>query len=149
MTQPTTQTFGTVVVEVETATPGTYATPCGFDTKSITMSGSASEANVPPCDNPDAPGWTARGISALSGEIQGSGVMAAEDSPMWEAWFDSAEPKNVRIRYGTVGYRAGSAILTNLGHSAALASNGKLVQRSVTLSSNGPWPWAAGAPANS
>jgi hypothetical protein len=127
--------------------PRTYITPCGFDSKSVTLTGSASEVNIPPCNAPDAPGWTARGISALSGEIQGSGVLAVENSVMWESLYDAAQAFNIRVRYGTVGYRMGSAVLTNLGHTMALASNAKLVQRAVTLSSNGPWPWTAGVPA--
>jgi hypothetical protein len=87
-----------------------------------------------------------KGIDTLSGQIQGSGVMATENSPMWDAWFDSGVEQNIRIRIPGVGFREGPAILTNLGDSTALKSNGNLVQRSVTLDSAGPWPWTAGNP---
>lgn len=148
MAKPTTKTFANFIVEIEdAANPTTYLAPCGFTSKALNLSAATSETNVPDCDDPEAPAWTERGISALSGQITGGGVMATESSDLWEEWFDSGLPKNIRVRVPGVGYRAGSALLTSLGASVALNSDGNKVQRSVTLDSNGEWPWVAGDPA--
>jgi hypothetical protein len=141
LTYPTTQTFGGMIVALGNgATPTeVFAAPCGFDTKALNLTATASEANIPPCNSPDTPGWTARGVSAFSAEVTGSGVMATEDGAMWSEWLLSGLPKNVQVTLSATEIYQGPAVLTALGASAALASNGKLVQRSVTISSAGPW----------
>ena len=147
-TYPTTQSFGSIVVEVESqTTPGTYVAPVGFDQKALTLTAGNSEANLPANDAPDAPGWTARGVSALSAQVTGSGVYAKDDQAVFEGWFDSGTPRNVRVREVGVGYRVGQAILTNLGITASRTQNANLAQRSMTIDSDGPWPWTAGDPA--
>lgn len=140
LTYPTTQTFGEMLVELGNgASPEVFAAPCGFDTKALNLTATASEANIPPCNAPDTPGWTARGVSAFSAEITGSGVYAAEDGAMWSAFLLGGLARNVRVTVSPSEIYIGPAILTALGATAALASNGKLVQRSVTMSSAGPW----------
>lgn len=146
LTYPATETFGSFKVEVGNgANPEVFAAPCGFDTKALNLSAATSEANVPPCNNPDAPGWTARGVSAFSAEVTGSGVMATEDSGLWSGWFLGGAAKNVRVTVSPTEVYLGPAVLTALGTSAALAQNGKLVQRSVTMQSAGPWTNTAGS----
>ena len=146
LTYPATETFGSFKVELGNgANPEVFAAPCGFDTKALNLSAATSEANVAPCNNPDAPGWTARGISAFSAEVTGSGVMATEDSAMWSAFLLGGAPKNVRVTVSASEIYLGPAVLTALGTSAALAQNGKLVQRSVTMQSAGPWTNTAGS----
>ena len=147
-TYPVTATFGALVVAINTGTAQApiWKAPCGFDTKSLTMSAATSEANVPSCNNPDDPGWTARGVSAKSGQVQGAGVMATEDTDMWETRFDAAVSFPVAVwTVGEDGFRQGNAVLTNLGKSASKSQNGNLIQRSITLDSDGPWPWTVGA----
>lgn len=146
-TYPTTKTFSNFIVEVEFAT-GVWSAPCGFNSKSSNMSLSTSSASVPSCNNPEAAAWDVKGGDSLSGQIQGAGVMAAEDSTKWEKWFDTGGPKNIRKRYPGLGYRMGPGLLTNLGESVALKSDGNLVQRSVTIDNAGPWPWVDGDPAD-
>jgi hypothetical protein len=148
MVKPVTKSFKNFIVEVGTAVgpPIVYTAPCGFNSKSLQMAASTSSASVPDCTDPEAPAWDEVGIDSLSGQIQGAGVMATENSPMWDQWFDSAAPKPIRIRIPGVGYRAGLGLLTALGDSVALKSDGNLVQRSVTIVSSGPWAWTAGDP---
>ena len=58
-TYPTTATFGSLVVAINTAADGAAAAwkaPCGFDSKSLTLSAATSEANVPPLQQPRRPG---------------------------------------------------------------------------------------------
>lgn len=146
-TYPTTETFGSIVIEVETATPGVYAAVMGFDTKALNLSAGTSNANVPSNSNPDLPGWSITGVGSLSGQITGSGVYAKEDGPMLEQWFDSGASKNIRVREAGVGYRAGPGVLTSLGKSASRNQNANLAQRSVTIDAAGPWPFTVGDPA--
>lgn len=146
---PTTATFGALVVAINTGTTQApvWKAPCGFDSKALTLSAATSEANVPPCNNPDEPGWTARGVSAKSLQVTGSGVMASEDTPLWETRFDAAVSFPVMVyTTGETGYRTGNAVLTNLGRSAARSQNGNLIQRSITLDSDGPFDWKTGEP---
>lgn len=145
MTLPTTKSFKQFIVEIETA-PGVWGAKCGFTSKGSNMSASTSSASVPDCTNPEAPAWEIKGVDTLSGQISQSGVMASEDSIFWEQWFDTGLPKNIRKRYPGVGYRQGPAVLTALGESVALKSDGNLVQRNVTLDNAGAWPWVSGDP---
>lgn len=144
-TYPNTKTFSQFIVEVQFA-PNVWSAPCGFISKSQTMSASTSAATVPACNNPEKPAWDVKNVDSLSGQVQGNGVHAAEDSPKWEGWFDSGAPLPIRIRIPGVGYRVGPGVLTNLGASTALKSDANLVQRSVTIDNAGPWPWTAGDP---
>lgn len=145
-TYPVTKNFDDFIVEVE-FTSGTWSAPCGFTSKSANMTASASAATVPPCSGDAASAaWDIKGVDTLSGQIQGSGVMASEDTPKWEGWFDSGLPLPIRQRVPGVGYRAGPGVLTALGSSVALKSDANLVQRSVTIDNAGPWPWVAGDP---
>ncbi len=145
-TYPTPKTFGALIIEVETATPGTYAALVGFDTKSSNLTTGTSTANLPSISNPDLPGWDITGVGSLKLQVQGSGVYAVEDEPMLEAWFDSAVPKNVRVHVSSVGYRQGPMVLTSLGNSVSRNQNGNLCQRSITLDSAGPMNFTAGDP---
>lgn len=147
MAGPTTKTFSQFILEIESDdSPGDYDAPCGFDTKSLTVTAASSDVTVPDCDNPEAVAWLSRGVHSLSVAIQGAGVMATEDAAIWEGWIDSGEQRNVQIRVPGVGYRRGLAILTSLGHSVALKTNANLVQRSITIDSAGPMAWVAGDP---
>ena len=147
-TYPTQASFGQLFVLLNTGTTQApvWEAPCGFDTKSLTLSASTSEANLPACDDPDAPSWTVRGVSAKSLQVQGSGVMAVENAAMWEAFFDSGTPMMIAVYVGGAGgYRQGLALLTSLSASASKSQNGNLVQRAITLDSAGPFDYVTGA----
>ena len=147
MAKPTTKTFSKFIVEISpVAEPYVWVAPCGFNTKSLNMAASTSTATVPDCDDPEGASWDEAGVDGLSGQIQGNGVMADENTALWEQWFDSAAPMMVRRRIPGSGYRQGLGLLTALGDSVALKSDGNLVQRQVTIISSGPWPWVAGNP---
>ena len=134
MAEPTTKTFSQFILEIESDdSPGDYDAPCGFDTKSLTVTAASSDATVPDCDDPEAVAWLTRNVNSLSASIQGAGVMATEDSPIWDGWIDSGEQRNIQIRVPGVGYRRGPAIITSLGHSVALKTNANLVQRADLL----------------
>ena len=150
MTKPTTTTFGKFLVELETATPGTFAAPCGFTQKGFELTAATSETNVPDCDNPEAPAWVERGVTSFSAQITGSGVMAMGSLTTWREWFLSGAAKNVRVHVNESSANGGghydfAALLTNLGHSTQLGSDGNKVQQSVTIQSTGAVTWTAAA----
>lgn len=133
--------------------PGDGASPedftsavCGLNAKTFNIAGETSDANVPDCDDPDAPSWTERVIRALSSGVSGSGLMAEETFATWRTWALSGEAKNVRIvvDQSTPGYFQGSYVLTNFELSGN-EGDGKMGV-SVTLASDGPVTWSTGAP---
>ena len=56
----------------------TYAAPCGFTSKNVTISKNLAEVSIPDCDDPDAPIWLGRDVQSQSCVISGDGVAAAE-----------------------------------------------------------------------
>jgi hypothetical protein len=102
---------------------------------------------VPDCDTPDDPTWTTRVVSALSGGVTGSGVLALESLDTWRDWFLSGLAKNIRVKIDVVlasngGYFAMSAVLTtfNIG-----ADQNGLITVEVGISSNGEVTWTDAA----
>lgn len=144
---PTTLSFGDLVILVEDDVPGTYtARMCGVTQKGVDMTAQTSTAKVPPCNNPTAPAWNIAGITTLGGKLTMSGVYAAEDSPFWNKWFDSGQPKNIQIVEVGVGFRQGPSLITGLSTPTQLDQDASLAQRSLTFENAGAWPWTDGNP---
>src|SRR5690606_5463030 len=58
MAQPTTARFGKFKVMLgDGGSPMTYAAPCGFTSKSLTLTKNLTEVNLPDCDDPDSVAW--------------------------------------------------------------------------------------------
>jgi len=148
MAQPTTIRHGKFKIYVEDPnSAGTYIAPCAFTEKALTLAGSPVEDVIPDCDNPDAPAWVGRSIGSLSASVSASGLWAAEAYETWRTLFLAGEPFNVRVEFDETGangggYYAGAAVLTSLGNSS---SQGKRVEASVELASDGAWTWTAAA----
>jgi hypothetical protein len=151
MADPTTINFGQVLVLLGNgATPEVFSAPCGFTDKAVKNTAASSAAIIPDCDNPEAAPWSVEGITSLSLEVTGSGILALEDDPTWQAWFDSGASKNVRIVKNMPaaqggGYRQGPMVLTDISEAVKLSSDAKLATRNVTIKSAGPMPWTANA----
>ena len=89
MAQPTTARFGKFRVMLgNSAEPIVYTAPCGFTSKSLTLTKNLEEVNIPDCDDPDAVTWVGRDASSLSASVNGEGVLAAESV---DAWLDAVE----------------------------------------------------------
>lgn len=148
MAKPTTQRPGAFTIWVgDGADPEDFTSKtCGFRTKGINFGMSSSDTVVPDCDDPDAPGWTERTITALSATVSGAGVMAEETFTFWNDWSLAATAKNVRVVLSntTAGYWEGSFLVT--GWEVTGNTDDGKVQVSVTLSSDGEVAWATGAP---
>lgn len=151
MAKPRTLTFSNFKVWIaDSASPGVFTAPCGFNQKALNLTAETSDTNVPDCDDPEAPAWTERGVTALSAEVTGQGVMAMGSLEAWREWFLAAESRMVRVEFDDTlanggGYYQGLAIVTNLGHAVALGSDGNKAQLSVTLVSDGEWTWTDAA----
>lgn len=137
MAKPTTVRFGKFRIKLETSTPGTYAAPCGFTSKSLTLTKNLSEVNIPDCDDPDAVAWVGRDAESLSAAVSGEGIIAAESVEAWlDAW-ESEESINVLLE---IEFPAKVVSWTGKMHVATLnpaAEQGGRVTMSVEMQSDG------------
>ena len=139
MAKPTTANASKLTIWVgDGETPEVFEFPCGLTTKGIAFGASTNETNVPDCDDPDAPAWTERVVSALSAPITGSGILAKEALPTWESWFFSAAKRNCRVIIEwdetTINRYDGAYLLTAFTINGTL---GNKIQIDVALSNDG------------
>lgn len=144
MAKPVTASASKLVVVLETATPGTFAAPCGITTKGISFAASSNDVAVPDCDDPDLPAWSERVISTLSATITGSGVLALESLDVWQDFWDGGAPKKARVRLDTTaanngGYWEGKFILSRFGITGEIGN--KIRLDAVELLNDGPVVW--------
>jgi hypothetical protein len=98
MAKPTTARFGRFRVMLgDGESPEEFVAPCGFTSKSLTLTKNLSEINIPDCDDPDEVAWVGRDASSLSASITGDGILAAESVETWLDAFESVESINVTI----------------------------------------------------
>lgn len=119
-------------VTAQPPAPLTYVAPCGFTSKSFTLSKNLQEIDIPDCDDPDAVAWIGRDAQNLSATITGEGVAAAQSVPDWNAAFKSIEsiPAKVEIEFST-----GTLTYTGLFQVDNLAFGAEQAGR-VTLNAN-------------
>jgi hypothetical protein len=139
MAQPVTAKFGKMLIELGTpGTPITYAAPCGFTSKGVTISKNLQEVNIPDCDDPDAPTWVGRDVLSQSATITGDGVAAAESVPDWDDAAMSTDSVPMRV---TIDFGAGKKVITGEFHvdsEAYAAAQGGRVTLAINAVSNGP-----------
>lgn len=102
MAKPTTYVGSNVYIQLETATAGTFARPCGLTNHTVSFTKNMQEVDVPDCDDYEATSWIERGVQSLDFSAQGSGVLAAEALETWWDTFNSTESVNARIYVGAV-----------------------------------------------
>jgi hypothetical protein len=89
MATPTTIKGGKVRVLLDLTGGGTYAAPCGFTSRSITLNKALNDFQLPDCDDPDTIDWLGRDAVSLSMSVSGEGVLASESVETWlDAWED-------------------------------------------------------------
>lgn len=138
MAQPTTARFGKFRVLLgDTSSPIVYTAPCGFTSKSLTLTKNLSEINIPDCDDPDAVAWVGRDAQSLSASISGEGVLASESVEDWlDAWEDDESiPVKVEVEFA-----AKTITWTGLMHVATFttgAEQGGRVTANVEMQSDG------------
>jgi hypothetical protein len=117
------------------ASPEVFAHPCLINTqRGIQFQSQANKTIVPDCDNPDDPAWTLVTKDQLGATINGSGTLNVADVEDYDAWFRSADPKNVEVWLGTKGHWAGSFHCTNFN---VTGDRGSFAQVTITLESEG------------
>jgi predicted secreted protein len=125
------------------ATPEVFTAPCGITSRGLAMTKDVTDVTVPDCDDPDAPSWVERDVSSFSGEVSGSGILAAEAWTTWRTAFLDTDARNARVgieappaQHG--GYFAGSMHLTSLNLTGDI---GEKISVTITLQSNGELVW--------
>jgi hypothetical protein len=140
MAKPTTYKGSALAIKVGNgANPEVFSEPCGLTTKGLNLSKATSDTTVPDCDNPDAPAWTERSVSSLSGTVSGSGVFTLEAAPVWRNFFLSTDSKNVQIWEGTLGHWQGKMHMTTLNKRGEIGC-GK-ISNEVEFQSDGELTW--------
>lgn len=87
MADATTTTGGKVRVLLDITNSGTYSAPCGFTSRSVSLSKALEDFQLPDCDDPDAVSWLGRDAASLSMSVSGEGVLAQESAETWlDAW---------------------------------------------------------------
>jgi len=119
-------------VTAQAPAPLVYTAPCGFTSKSFTLTKNLQEINIPDCDDPDAVAWVGRDAQNLSAVITGEGVAAAEAVPDWnDAWMSTdSVPAKVEIEFAT-----GTLTYTGLFQVDSLAFSSQQAAR-VTMNVN-------------
>lgn len=151
MAKPRTLSFANFKVLLgDGSSPEMFAAPCGFTQKALTLTAANSGTVVPDCDDPEAPAWEEKGVTSLSAQITGQGVLSMASLSVWREWWSSGLAQNVRLLYDDTGangggYWEGPALLTSIGDSVQLSSNGNKVQTSITIDSAGAWTWTDAA----
>lgn len=137
MTQPVTSKGGKVRVLLDPAGTNTFTAPCGFTSKSLTITKALEDTNIPDCDDPDAVPWLGRDATSLSMSISGEGVAAQESI---ETWLDAVE--NVESISAKIEWEFPAKTITwtgnvHVGSFAADAPNGRRVTSTVSIESDG------------
>lgn len=98
MSLPTTIKFGKFRVLLSNgADPAVYTAPCGFTSKSFSLSKDLSDVLLPDCTDPDLIAWVGRDAVSRSGTISGDGVLASESVTTWLDAFDDDASISVKI----------------------------------------------------
>lgn len=138
MAKPNTLRGGKVRVLLgNDATPIVYTAPCGFTSKSITLTKGLEEVQMPDCENPDAVDWIGRDATSLSMSISGEGLLAQESVETWlDAW-ESVESVPAKVEWE---FPAKTITWTGHVHVESMqadAPNGRRVTSSVSMQSDG------------
>lgn len=138
MTAPITARFGKFRVLLGSGSgPIVYAAPCGFTSKSLTLSKSLSEVSIPDCDDPDKPITIGRDVESISASISGEGVLAAAAVTTWLDAYESTDSVPVKVE---VEFSTGTVTWTGAMHIESLeigAEQGGRVTLNVSMQSDG------------
>lgn len=139
MVKAVTQKFDELVLEVETAVPGTYAKICGLVDVDVTRSANVDTAEIPDCDDETLPLAVEKSVRSIDVSVSGTGVWAQSSHGTLSDWFYSSASKNIRIQnakalVGDTEYEAGAALLVNLSNAR---TKGSKVSASIEIQFDG------------
>lgn len=137
MAQPTTIRGGKVKVLLGSGAPVTYAAPCGFTSRSISLNKGLEEVSVPDCEDPDAVDWLGRDAVSLSMSVNGEGLLASESVEVWlDAW-ESVDSVPAQIEWEFPGKTITWEGNVHVETFEVTAENGRRVTTSVSIQSDG------------
>jgi hypothetical protein len=119
------------------SSPVTYAAPCGFTQRSMTLTKNLEEVNIPDCDDPDKVDWIGRDATSLSMAISGEGVLAEESVEEWTDAFESVDSVPVKVE---MEFPTKTLTWTGFMHIESMemgAANGGRATNNVSLQSDG------------
>lgn len=119
------------------SSPITYAAPCGFTQRSMTLTKNLEEVNIPDCDDPDKVDWIGRDATSLSMSISGEGVLAEESVEEWTDAFESVDSVPVKIE---LEFPTKTLTWTGYMHIESMemgAANGGRATNNISMQSDG------------
>jgi len=134
-----TEKFEEMVLEIETAVPGTYTKICGLTDVEITRTSNIDTVEIPDCDDESLPHSIEKQVRSIEVTISASGVWAQQSWGRMSDWFYSGTTRNIRLRntkasIGDLETEAGPALLATLNNSR---TKGQKVTASVELQFDG------------
>jgi predicted secreted protein len=118
---------------------GTFSAACGMNERSLQISKSLNDVNVPDCTNEDAPSWVGRDVVSQSWSVSGQGVLAEEADAVWEEFLFGTISWNVQIKKIFAGAR-GTRTMVGKAHLSDFtygATRGGKVTVNLSLQSDG------------
>lgn len=81
-----------------------FAHPCLINAeRGIEFSSSTTSQVIPDCDNPDDPAWEQIEKDGLAATINGSGMLHLGSVEEFDAWYNSNDAKNVKVKLNKAG----------------------------------------------
>lgn len=115
--QPNTSGKRLLILVGDGNSPEVFAHPCSINTdRGFNREAQTTDELDTDCDNPDLPAWMQRTVDGFSASISGAGRLKRPDLKVFDDWFESGAPRNVKVIVDEVGGRtyAGQFILQTL-----------------------------------
>lgn len=138
MAQPVTIKGGKVFVLLgNDADPIVYAAPCGFTSRTLTLTKGLEEVQIPDCDDPDKVDWVGRDATSLSMSVSGEGMMAESSIETWlDAW-ESVDSVPVKVEIVFPAKTITWTGFMQVESVDATAPNGQRVTANISMQSDG------------
>lgn len=119
------------------SSPETFAAPCGFTSRSVTLNKALNDFQIPDCSDPDKIDWLGRDAVSLSMSVGGEGVLASESVETWLDAFEDVDSVSVKVEWE---FPAKTITWTGFMHLESFevgAENAQRATAAVSLQSDG------------